>query len=169
MKRLYFLVSFCLSLIISQAIMAQVIKGDYAIKNAQTGMLLRIKDANSQNGTPLVAYYPENWKCMTWNFIHIEGNVYKLQNLLTHKTFQAVNNSKSNNELEQQAFDSGSLNQQYEFESIDKDNYRIKLKGTESYLTPANDKGAVNTKIVLVKKVNLKYQLWSIYKQSPSM
>ncbi len=130
MKIIFILINFCLLLIISQTIAAQVIKGDYAIKNVQTGMLLRIKDANSQNGTSLVAYYPENWKCMTWNFIHVEGNVYKLQNLFTHKTFQPGNKSNSSNELEQQPFDSVSLNQLYEFESIDKDNYRIKLKGT---------------------------------------
>ena len=35
---------------------AQVIKGTYAIKNVQTGMLLRIKDADKKDGTPLVAY-----------------------------------------------------------------------------------------------------------------
>lgn len=106
---------------------------------------------------------------MTWNFIHIEGNVYKLQNLLTHKTFQPINDSNTSTELEQQSFDSGSLNQQYEFESIDKNNYRIKLKGTELYITPADDKGTVNSKIVLAKKVKAKYQFWSIYKRSPSM
>jgi hypothetical protein len=67
---------------------SQVIKGNYAIKNVQTGMLLRVKDAASTNGTPLVMYYPENWKCMTWSFKNIGANTYQLQNLLTNKTFQ---------------------------------------------------------------------------------
>lgn len=169
MKKVYFLISFCLLLIVSQTIIAQVIKGNYAIKNVQTGMLLRIKDANSQNGTPLVVYYPENWKCMTWNFIHVEGTVYKLENLLTLKTFQPIKNGSTNTELEEQPLDPGSLNQQYEFESVDKDNYRIKLKGTELYITPAEEKGTVNSKIVLAKRMNVKYQLWSIYNQSPTM
>lgn len=43
----------------------QTIQGTYAIKNVKTGMLLRVKDANGKNGTPLVAYNPENWKCKT--------------------------------------------------------------------------------------------------------
>ncbi|WP_449437400.1 hypothetical protein [Pedobacter steynii] len=44
---------------------SQEIKGTYAIKNVKTGMLLRVKDASGKNGTPLVAYAPQNWKCMT--------------------------------------------------------------------------------------------------------
>ena len=59
----------------------QIIKGTYAIKNVQTGMLLRIKDANKKNGTLLVAYTPTDWKCMTWDFKHIEGQTYQLENL----------------------------------------------------------------------------------------
>jgi len=67
---------------------AQVIKGTYAIKNVQTGMLLRIKDASKANGTPLVSYNPVNWKCMTWDFQHKEDNTYQLRNLFSGKTFQ---------------------------------------------------------------------------------
>src|ERR1700761_7736633 len=44
------------------------IRGDFAMKNVHTGKYVRIKDANGANGTPIVAYSPENWKCMTWEF-----------------------------------------------------------------------------------------------------
>ena len=86
MKKTLLLLSLQLSL--SFFASAQDIKGNYAIKNVQTGMLIRVKDAGSKNGTPLVAYYPENWKCMTWNFKNTGGISYQLQNLLTSKTFQ---------------------------------------------------------------------------------
>jgi hypothetical protein len=76
---------------LSVSLFAQVIHGTYAIKNEQTGMLLRIKDANGKNGTPLVAYNPVNWKCMTWDFKHVEGQTYQLKNLFTSKTFQPKN------------------------------------------------------------------------------
>src|SRR5665811_2339445 len=66
----------------------QTIVGTYAIKNVETGKLLRIKDANSSDGTPLVAYSPVNWKCMTWDFQQIDGRTYTLRNLFTNKTFQ---------------------------------------------------------------------------------
>lgn len=148
---------------------AQQIKGTYAIKNEQTGMLLRVKDAQSANGTPLVAYYPENWKCMTWDFQHVEGNTYKLKNLFTSKTFQPVTEANAGVALEEQPLNADNATQQYEFEPIDQDTFLIKLKGTDLYLTPSDKKGSVNSKIILAKKTNTKDQYWDIYQQSPTM
>src|SRR5450432_2335050 len=84
-----------IALLISVKSFSQIIKGTYAIKNVQTGLLLRIKDANKTDGTPLVAYSPEDLKCMTWNFNHIGGQTYQLQNLLTGKTIQSTNQTPS--------------------------------------------------------------------------
>ncbi|UOE50033.1 RICIN domain-containing protein [Mucilaginibacter sp. SMC90] len=150
-------------------VMAQQIKGTYAIKNEQTGMLLRVKDARAENGTPLVAYYPENWKCMTWDFQHVGGNTYKLKNLFTSKTFQPVAEATAGVALEEQPLNTDNATQQYEFEPIDKDTFLIKLKGTDLYLTPSDKKGSVNSKIILAKKTNTKDQYWDIYQQSPTM
>jgi hypothetical protein len=77
MKKLVFFGSLAIAcLFFYSTSFSQVIKGTYAIKNVETGMLLRIKDANKKDGTPLVAYSPVNWKCMTWDFIHVEGQSY---------------------------------------------------------------------------------------------
>lgn len=160
-----------LILLISYSFFAssQVIKGNYAIKNVQTGMLLRIKDAASKNGTPLVAYYPENWKCMTWNFKKTDTNTYQLQNLLTNKTFQPVAAAGDNVAFEEQPFAAGDSKQQYEFINVKKDTYLIKLKGTGLYVTPADSKGTVNSAIVLAAKRNTTDQQWFIYEQAPTM
>ncbi|MFS2189149.1 RICIN domain-containing protein [Mucilaginibacter sp. Mucisp84] len=166
MKKFVWLLCFLLPCL---AVSAQQIKGSYAIKNEKTGMLLRVKDAHSENGTPLVAYYPENWKCMTWNFKHVAGNTYQLQNLLTNKTFQPKGDADVNVVLEEQPLNANSAIQQYEFEAIDHDTYMIKLKGTNLYITPSDKKGAVNSQIVLAKKTNTKDQYWDIYEQSPTM
>lgn len=166
MKKIAWLLCFLLP---GLAVSAQQIKGSYAIKNEQTGMLLRVKDAHSENGTPLVAYYPENWKCMTWSFKHVAGNTYQLQNLLTNKTFQPKGDANVNVALEEQSLNTNSAIQQYEFEAIGHDTFMIKLKGTDLYITPSDKKGAVNSKIVLAKKTNTKDQYWNIYEQSPTM
>jgi len=147
----------------------QVIKGTYAIKNVQTGMLLRVKDAESENGTPLVAYYPENWKCMTWDFKNTGENSYQLQNLLTHKTFQPVSAAKADAAFEEQPLTEGAANQQYEFITVKKDTYLIRLKGSDLYVTPADKKGRVNSAIILAARRNSPEQLWLIYEQSPTM
>ena len=149
--------------------LAQNIKGNYAIKNVQTGMLLRVKDAASKDGTPLVAYYPENWKCMTWNFKSTGNNTYQLQNLLTNKTFQPVAQANADVPFEEQPLINDAPNQQYEFIKVKPGTYLIKLKGTDLYITPADSKGKVNSAIILAAKENTPEQLWTIYEQTPTM
>src|ERR1700761_2999068 len=166
MKKFVLILWICL--LLASFTNAQVIKGNYAIKNAQTGMLLRVKDAHSENGTPLVSYSPENWKCMTWDFKHVDGSTYQLQNLLTGKTFQTKGSAGTGVTLEEQPLSSGSSNQQYVFEQVNNDMYMIKLKGTDLYIT-ADKSGDVNSAITLTKKTDTKDQYWSIYQQSPTM
>lgn len=150
---------------------AQAIQGTYAIKNVQTGMLLRIKDANKTNGTPLVSYSPVNWKCVTWDFKHVEGQTYQLKNLFTGKTFQSVNTETAEGvALQQQPLVLNQDNQEYEFIPAEMERYFIKLKGTDLYVTPADPAGTENTGIVLSKKNgNSKIQQWTIYEQKPTM
>ena len=171
MKRIYFF-SALVILLLSMSVtgFAQQIQGTYAIKNVETGMLLRIKDANGKNGTPLVAYNPVNWKCMTWDFKHLEGNTYQLKNLFTSKTFQPKDgNAADGVTLEQQPLVNGQANQQYEFIAVDKNVYFIKAKGTELYLTPVDKNGAIDTGIKLAPKDGSKLQRWTIYLQNPTM
>lgn len=148
---------------------AQEIKGNYAIKNVKNGMLLRVKDAASKNGTPLVAYNPQNWKCMTWDFKNTGANTYQLENLLTHKTFQPQTAASMDAALEEQPLIAGNSNQEYEFIAVKKDIYLIKLKGTDLYITPSDPDGQVNSSIILAKKRNTAEQQWTIYQQSPTM
>ena len=127
---------------------AQTIKGSYAIKNVKTGLLLRIKDANKEDGTPLVAYTPENWKCMTWDFNHVDGDTYILKNLLSGKTFQTQKeNPTADDALNEKPLNNTPI-QQYEFIPVKKDIYLIKLKSTDLYLTPADEKGKINSLII---------------------
>ena len=169
MKKLVFFGSLAIAcLFFYSTSFSQVIKGTYAIKNVETGMLLRIKDANKKDGTPLVAYSPVNWKCMTWDFIHVEGQSYQLKNLFTGKTFQPKNKIAEGSSLEQQPL-STEANQQYEFAQIKNDVYIIKLKGTELYVTPADKNGSTNSEIILEKKIDGPLQQWTIYIQHPEI
>lgn len=157
-------------LLMSATAFSQDIQGTYAIKNIQTGILLRIKDANKSNGTPLVTYSPVNWKCVTWDFNHVDGQSYQLKNLFTGKTFQSVNSTPSEGtSLEQQPLISKQSNQQYEFIPVKKNIYLIRLKGTDLYITPSDNKGTINSEIILAKKNGSKLQQWTIYEQKPTM
>lgn len=147
---------------------AQVIKGTYAIKNVATGMLLRIKDANKKDGTPLVSYSPVNWKCMTWEFQHLEGQSYQLKNLFTGKTIQPNGAPAESVNLIQQPLANSPL-QQYEFLPAGENQYLIRLKGTSLYLTPSDKEGAVNSTIMLAGKTDGNIQRWTIYEQHPEI
>ena len=149
---------------------AQNIKGTYAIKNVETGMLLRIKDANKTNGTPLVAYSPVNWKCVTWDFQHVDGQTYQLKNLFTSKTFQSIETTPApGSALEEQPLVAKQANQQYEFIPAGKNAYFIRLKATDLYITPSDTNGTLNAPILLAKKDGSKLQQWTIYEQHPEM
>lgn len=163
------IIAFALCLFLSLAAAAQDIKGTFAIKNVEIGLLLRIKDANGADGTPLVSYTPVNWKCMTWDFQSQGGNVYQLKNLFTGKTFEPIGKSASEGTaLHQQKFQAGAANQEYEFIPVEKNVYCIRLKGTELYLSPSEN-GEVNSAVVLSKKTDSKRQQWTLYEQHPTM
>jgi hypothetical protein len=169
-KRISHFLLLSVFIVCSVFVHAQVIKGNYAIKNVETEKLLRIKDANGSNGTPLVLYYPQNWKCMTWEFRNVEGQTYQLKNLFTGKTFQPKGGTASKGtRLEQQPLNSASAIQLYEFIRVDNDVYLIKLKGTDLYVTAVDKKGTVNSGIELQEKNGSKLQQWTIYEQSPTM
>ncbi len=61
----------------------------YQIRNKKFGELLRPEDANSADGTPIVLYPAEHWKCMTWRFHPAGESSVRIQNHFTAKTFAA--------------------------------------------------------------------------------
>lgn len=145
------------------------IKGDFALKNVHTGKYIRIRDANSANGTPIVAYSPVNWKCVTWAFQPSGNGGYTLKNLFSGKTLQPVHGeAKAGVSMEEQPLGSSKV-QEYEVISAGKDVYFVRLKGTELYLTPADPGGATNSSIVLQTRQDSDLQRWTLVEQHPTM
>lgn len=63
----------------------------YQIRNAKYHDLLRPRDANNADGTPIVLYSAQPWKCMTWRLQPATNvdSAFVLKNLFTGKTFHA--------------------------------------------------------------------------------
>ena len=145
------------------------VRGDFALKNVHTGKYVRIKDANGADGTPIVAYSPENWKCVTWEFSPSTGGSYTLKNLLSGKTLQPLKGeTKPGVSLEERPFDSRQP-QGYELVAVDKEKYRIRLKGTDLFVTPSDPGGGTNTAIVLQPEQGGDIQQWVLIEQHPTM
>ena len=63
--------------------------GSFQIRNQKYGNLLRPEEANSADGTRIVLYPAQPWKCMTWRLHGTGDSKFQLQNHFTGKTFAA--------------------------------------------------------------------------------
>jgi hypothetical protein len=64
----------------------------YQIRNVKYAELLRPQGANAANGTRIVLYPAQAWKCMTWKLHAAGDSVFQLQNHFTSKTIIAKTN-----------------------------------------------------------------------------
>ncbi|GAO42526.1 RICIN domain-containing protein [Flavihumibacter petaseus] len=164
---------FSFLLFLTNDALAQVKPGTFALKNVETGMYVRIKDANSAEGTPIVAYDPVNWKCVTWELKPDAGTTWQLVNLFSHKTLGLAgsNHTKqqaSAQELFEQQVQKGSASQLYEFIPAGKDQYRIRHKNTGLYMTMSASAGT-NDPVYLATFTETKNQLWTLHEQHPTI
>ena len=67
--------------------------GSYQIRNRKFDQLLRPENANSANGTHIVLYPAQPWKCMTWKLLPASEGGFNLQNHFTSKTFESKTNA----------------------------------------------------------------------------
>lgn len=65
----------------------------YQIRNIKGDELLRPRDANAANGTPIALYPARPWKCMTWRLQAAGDSGFTVKNLFTSKTFCVNTNS----------------------------------------------------------------------------
>jgi hypothetical protein len=68
----------------------------YQIMNKKHGDLLRPKDANGSDGTPIVLYSAQLWKCLTWKLTATGESEFIVQNHFTSKSFAMASDGKGN-------------------------------------------------------------------------
>jgi hypothetical protein len=91
-KIIIFAAALCAAAFLSPAEEISVAPKSYQIRNVKFGDLLRPENANSANGTHIVLYPAQPWKCMTWKLLPAGDSVFQLQNHFTHKTFAESTN-----------------------------------------------------------------------------
>jgi hypothetical protein len=161
-KRFLFVVTFLILGVFG--VSAQVISGAFAIHNAETGKNLRPYNAGVSDDNRIVLYPHNEWKCLTWQFNHVEGTTYQLQNLYTRKTFVPKSNPESGVSLWQRPLKADS-SQYWEFIEQPNETYLIRLKDTELYITISSDK--TNSDIILMSYQNSSRQQWKLIEQYP--
>jgi hypothetical protein len=95
MKRMMFTIALCALAFAAVAGDSPVAQKSYQIRNCKFDQLLRPRDANNADGTHIVLYPAQPWKCMTWKLLPAGDSAFQLQNHFTHKTFEAKTDDKS--------------------------------------------------------------------------
>ncbi len=141
----------------------------YQIRNKKFGDLLRPRDANSADGTPIVLYPAQSWKCMTWKFAPAGDAQFHLQNHFTSKTIAASSASGdkpapvSQVPLGKKADESPT----WHFTRLDDGTFKITDAKTGKALTASKDSGDDEVKIVLQKWTGTEEQKWEISEIDP--
>jgi hypothetical protein len=65
----------------------------FQVRNRKFGDLLRPRDASNRDGTRIVLYPAQPWKCMIWRFTNSGENSFRLKNQFTSKSFAAATNT----------------------------------------------------------------------------
>lgn len=136
----------------------------YAIVNAENRLAIRVYNAGIHDETKIIQYKHANWECMTWQFINLCDDSVLLKNLYTHKTFQPVSSPEEGISLWQQPLEANE-HQYWEFIKASEENYYIRLKGAELYITAIGNEN--NSPLTLMPKQNSKTQQWILKEQHP--
>ena len=139
----------------------------FQIRNVKFGDLLRPQDANGADGTRIVLYPAQRWKCMTWKMYPIGESLYQLQNHFTGKTF-VPKTEGAVTVLVQAPF--GSVTKErpnWRFTKMADGSYQIDDPKSGFLLTATNSPDGI-VHIVLAPGKELPEQKWELLKTDPA-
>ena len=141
----------------------------YQIRNVKHQELLRPRYANSANGTPIVLYPAQPWKCMTWRLQPAGESAFHLKNLFTGKTFSSSSDTNALQQFVKQiplAKDGGE-SPAWSFTKLDDGNYKIADRKSGKVLTAKKSADESEVKIVTAPWENQDEQKWILEKMDP--
>ena len=151
---------------VSGAELATNVTESYQIRNQKFGTLLRPEDARRAEGTPIVLYPAEPWKCMTWK-LHPAGEAcYQLQNHFTGKTFKLTPVAGQSNLVQVSYSLAADQRPVWHFKKVGEDLYEIEEAPSGRALTAVEADG--NKLVVLSPWTGTDAQKWHLEKIDPA-
>lgn len=135
----------------------------YQIRNRKYDELLRPRDANNADGTRIVLYPAQPWKCMTWKLHAAGDSVFQLQNHFTQKTFEVKTNEAGTVLLQVPLNRDPAKRPAWKFEKLSDGFYRISDVASGKCLA-APSEGAVT----LAPVENQREQEWELIETDPA-
>lgn len=142
----------------------------YQISNLKYGDLLRPRNANHANGTPIVLHPAQPWKCMSWKLQPAGKSGFHVRNLFTAKTFSA-NPDTSGKAMDVTQVplpkDKAAGSPIWQFTRLKDGNYKITDAKSGAALTAMQADGDPAPKITVAPWRNLDEQKWTLSKIDP--
>ncbi len=141
----------------------------YQLRNQQFGDLLRPQDANSADGTLIVLYPAQPWKCMTWRLQPAGGATFQVQNLFTAKTFAPDRLAETRQSaVVQVPFKSGTGDvPAWSFTQLKDGSYKIIEPQSGQALTAVKGEKDSQIRVVMAAWQELNSQKWELQKMDP--
>jgi hypothetical protein len=139
--------------------------GTYQISNQKYHDLLRPRDANYADGTRLVLYSAQPWKCMTWRLRPEQPSGFRVQNLFTSKTFAAEAKGDAAGPAVVQVPLKPSGAPAWQFTALEDGSYKITDPKSGKALSAIDGGGEV--KIAIEPWRNAAEQKWELQKMDP--
>jgi hypothetical protein len=141
----------------------------YQIRNKHLGDLLRPQEANSADGTPMVLYSAQPWKCMTWKLSSAGESRFYLQNHFTSKTFAPAGQAAQEPRAVTQVPLSGKPEKRpsWQFTKLSDGSYKIADPATGKVLTAEKNANGSGFKIVAREWTNSEDQKWELVEIDP--
>jgi len=139
----------------------------YQIRNKKFGDLLRPENANAAEGTRIVLYPAESWKCMTWKLRPAGVSGFQIQNHFTSKTF-TVNTNHSGTNVVQTAFArEASERPVWHFTKLPDGSYEITDVKSGAALTAIGE-DSQSVRVVVAPWQDKAEQKWELAKTDPA-
>lgn len=141
----------------------------FQIRNKKFGDLLRPEDANSADGTRIVLYPAQSWKCLTWKLHPVGGQIFQVQNHFTSKTFSHASKADGGQQAMVQVPFSRDTRERpaWRFTKLPDGLYQIIEVESGMALTAVAASGG-GAKVVLAPQGQNDEQKWELIKTDPS-
>lgn len=135
----------------------------YQIRNCKFGELLRPENANNADGTHIVLYPAQPWKCMTWKLLPVGDSAFQLQNHFTHKTFEGGTNGTQSAVVQIPFSHDASKRPSWKLEKLSNGFYRI-VDAASGHALTASSKDVV----ILSPPDDKAEQQWELIETDPA-
>jgi hypothetical protein len=140
----------------------------YQIANEKHGDLLRPKDANGSDGTPIVLYPAQPWKCMTWKLTPAGNADFTVRNHFTGKTFSLASSDNEKAILQIAVPHDAVKAVKWRFIKLKDGNYRITDPKTGNVLTAIRNEKDGEVRIALAPWKEQDEQKWELQEMDPA-